>query len=113
MRFFRAGVNSGRPTQEVDRHKYSRITNVRVQLTDVRVRASPALPLAASLGMTFSNSVTIGIPTSIEIAKAAPRAFPVSATFAREDLMQFSLAATIDEWPLCRRLEVRQWGTID
>ena len=31
--------------------------------------ASPTLPLAASLGLTFSYNVTIGIPTYIEIAR--------------------------------------------
>ena len=31
--------------------------------------ASPTLPLAASLGLTFSYSVTIGIPVYIEIAR--------------------------------------------
>jgi hypothetical protein len=31
--------------------------------------ASPTLPLAASLGCTFSYNVTIGIPVYIEIAK--------------------------------------------
>ena len=30
---------------------------------------SPTLPLAASLGLTFSYNVTIGIPIYIEIAK--------------------------------------------
>ena len=30
--------------------------------------ASPTLPLAASLGLTFSYNVTIGIPLYIEIA---------------------------------------------
>jgi uncharacterized protein len=39
--------------------------------------ASPTLPLAASLGLTFSYNVTIGIPIYIEIAKAVQRAFPV------------------------------------
>ena len=39
--------------------------------------ASPTLPLAASLGLTFSYNVTIGIPLYIEIAKMAMRAFPV------------------------------------
>jgi hypothetical protein len=38
--------------------------------------ASPTLPLAASLGLTFSFNVTIGIPLYIEIAKALTRAFP-------------------------------------
>ena len=32
--------------------------------------ASPTLPLAASLGLTFSYNVTIGIPIYIEIANA-------------------------------------------
>ncbi len=32
--------------------------------------ASPTLPLAASLGLTFSYNVTIGIPVYIEIATA-------------------------------------------
>jgi uncharacterized protein len=32
--------------------------------------ASPTLPLAASLGLTFSYNVTVGIPVYIEIAKA-------------------------------------------
>jgi hypothetical protein len=31
--------------------------------------ASPTLPLAASLGLTFTYSVTIGIPLYLEIAK--------------------------------------------
>ncbi len=39
--------------------------------------ASPTLPLAASLGITFSYNVTIGIPIYIEIAKYAMRTFPV------------------------------------
>jgi uncharacterized protein len=39
--------------------------------------ASPTLPLAASLGLTFSYNVTIGIPIYIEIAKAVRRAFPL------------------------------------
>ena len=39
--------------------------------------ASPTLPLAASLGLTFSWNVTIGIPIYIEIAKAAMKMFPV------------------------------------
>jgi hypothetical protein len=38
--------------------------------------ASPTLPLAASLGLTFSYNVTIGIPVYIEIAKALMRTFP-------------------------------------
>jgi hypothetical protein len=40
--------------------------------------ASPTLPLAASLGLTFSYNVTIGIPVYIEIAKAIQSHFPVS-----------------------------------
>jgi hypothetical protein len=39
--------------------------------------ASPTLPLAASLGLTFSYNVTLGIPLYIQIAKLALRAFPV------------------------------------
>ena len=39
--------------------------------------ASPTLPLAASLGLTFSYNVTLGIPLYIQIAKMAMRAFPV------------------------------------
>jgi uncharacterized protein len=39
--------------------------------------ASPTLPLAASLGLTFSYNVTIGIPVYIEIAKAVTHALPV------------------------------------
>ena len=31
--------------------------------------ASPTLPLAASLGLTFSYNVTVGIPLYIEIAR--------------------------------------------
>lgn len=37
--------------------------------------ASPTLPLAASLGLTFSYNVTIGIPLYIEIAKLVIDAF--------------------------------------
>ncbi len=40
--------------------------------------ASPTLPLAASLGCTFSYNVTIGIPVYIEIAKLLMSAFPVA-----------------------------------
>jgi hypothetical protein len=40
--------------------------------------ASPTLPLAASLGLTFSYNVTIGIPVYIEIAEAVTRSFPVA-----------------------------------
>lgn len=39
--------------------------------------ASPTLPLAASLGVTFSYNVTIGIPVYMEIAKAILNQFPV------------------------------------
>ncbi len=39
--------------------------------------ASPTLPLAASLGLTFSYNVTIGIPVYLEIAKVILRTFPV------------------------------------
>ncbi len=38
--------------------------------------ASPTLPLAASLGLTFSYNVTIGIPIYIEAAKIVMRSFP-------------------------------------
>ena len=38
--------------------------------------ASPTLPLAASLGLTFSYNVTIGIPVYIEIAKLVMRMWP-------------------------------------
>lgn len=41
--------------------------------------ASPTLPLAASLGLTFSYNVTIGIPVYIVIAKLITSAFPVYA----------------------------------
>ncbi len=40
--------------------------------------ASPTLPLAASLGLTFSYNVTIGIPVYMEIARAVMRNFPVA-----------------------------------
>ncbi|MBV8075481.1 MAG: sodium-dependent bicarbonate transport family permease, partial [Planctomycetaceae bacterium] len=40
--------------------------------------ASPTLPLAAALGLTFSYNVTIGIPIYIEIAKMVMRTFPLS-----------------------------------
>jgi uncharacterized protein len=40
--------------------------------------ASPTLPLAASLGLTFSYNVTIGIPIYIEIANAVIGTFPVT-----------------------------------
>jgi hypothetical protein len=39
--------------------------------------ASPTLPLAASLGLTFSYNVTIGIPLYIEISRAVGQWFPV------------------------------------
>lgn len=40
--------------------------------------ASPTLPLAASLGLTFSYNVTMGIPIYIVIAQQVMKAFPVS-----------------------------------
>jgi hypothetical protein len=40
--------------------------------------ASPTLPLAASLGLTFSYNVTIGIPVYIMIAQLIIMAFPVA-----------------------------------
>ncbi len=40
--------------------------------------ASPTLPLAASLGLTFSYNVTIGIPVYIEIANVLIEKFPVT-----------------------------------
>lgn len=40
--------------------------------------ASPTLPLAASLGLTFSWNVTLGIPIYIEIAKRIVAAIPVT-----------------------------------
>ena len=39
--------------------------------------ASPTLPLAASLGLTFTYNVTIGIPVYIAIATYLTQAFPV------------------------------------
>ena len=39
--------------------------------------ASPTLPLAASLGLTFTYNVTVGIPVYIEVAKAVIRNIPV------------------------------------
>lgn len=42
--------------------------------------ASPTLPLAASLGCTFSYNVTVGIPVYIEIAKFIMRTYPVAGT---------------------------------
>ena len=38
--------------------------------------ASPTLPLAASLGLTFSYNVTIGIPVYIMIASVVMKMFP-------------------------------------
>jgi hypothetical protein len=40
--------------------------------------ASPTLPLAASLGLTFSYNVTIGIPIYLEISRAIISNFPVT-----------------------------------
>jgi hypothetical protein len=40
--------------------------------------ASPTLPLAASLGLTFSYNVTIGIPLYIEIARMVGQWFPIT-----------------------------------
>jgi uncharacterized protein len=40
--------------------------------------ASPTLPLAASLGLTFSYNVTIGIPLYIEIARMVGQWYPVT-----------------------------------
>lgn len=40
--------------------------------------ASPTLPLAASLGVTFTYNVTIGIPIYMEIAKALTANLPVA-----------------------------------
>jgi hypothetical protein len=40
--------------------------------------ASPTLPLAASLGLTFSYNATIGIPLYIEIAKIIANWFPAT-----------------------------------
>jgi hypothetical protein len=40
--------------------------------------ASPTLPLAASLGLTFSYNVTIGIPLYIEIWRVVTQHFPVT-----------------------------------
>jgi hypothetical protein len=40
--------------------------------------ASPTLPLAASLGLTFSYNVTIGIPVYILIAQVVSKTFPVT-----------------------------------
>ncbi len=40
--------------------------------------ASPTLPLAASLGLTFSYNVTVGIPVYIMVAQLILRSFPVA-----------------------------------
>jgi len=40
--------------------------------------ASPTLPLAASLGLTFSYNVTVGIPVYMQIARAVMNAWPVA-----------------------------------
>ncbi len=40
--------------------------------------ASPTLPLAASLGLTFSYNVTIGIPLYIEIGRIIQHWFPIT-----------------------------------
>jgi hypothetical protein len=40
--------------------------------------ASPTLPLAASLGLTFSYNVTIGIPLYIEVSRVVGQWFPVT-----------------------------------
>ena len=42
--------------------------------------ASPTLPLAASLGVTFSYNVTVGIPVYIFIASALTKLAPVAAS---------------------------------
>ena len=40
--------------------------------------ASPTLPLAASLGLTFSYNVTVGIPVYLMVAQLVLRTFPVA-----------------------------------
>jgi hypothetical protein len=40
--------------------------------------ASPTLPLAASLGLTFSYNVTVGIPVYVMVAQIILRTFPVA-----------------------------------
>jgi hypothetical protein len=40
--------------------------------------ASPTLPLAASLGLTFSYNVTVGIPVYLMVATAITQAWPVA-----------------------------------
>ena len=47
--------------------------------------ASPTLPLAASLGLTFSYNVTIGIPVYIQIAKIISKMFPVQFSRGRSE----------------------------
>lgn len=44
--------------------------------------ASPTLPLAASLGLTFSYNVTIGIPVYLLIAQAILKWFPMGSQVA-------------------------------
>ncbi len=39
--------------------------------------ASPTLPLAASLGLTFSYNVTLGIPVYIQITRMVMKSFPI------------------------------------
>ena len=55
-------------------HGYSHFTGLPLELGP---EASPTLPLAASLGVTFSYNVTIGIPLYIQIAKTLTTYFPV------------------------------------
>ncbi len=45
--------------------------------------SSPTLPLAASLGLTFSYNVTVGIPVYEEFAKRMMEAWPVVATHSQ------------------------------
>ncbi len=45
--------------------------------------ASPTLPLAASLGLTFSYNVTIGIPIYMQIASAVIKTWPVVTTISK------------------------------
>ncbi len=52
--------------------------------------ASPTLPLAASLGLTFSYNVTIGIPVYIEISKLLTKAFPHAPEHAAETACSLS-----------------------
>jgi len=46
--------------------------------------ASPTLPLAASLGVTFSYNVTIGIPIYLEIAKLVTNWLPIAGHVASQ-----------------------------